>query len=85
MRDKFLYHRTVIVTAGVHRRLVSELSPRALTFRHWPGVSSYTSSCEFAGTYVFVKQSPGVVRCGRCLATSSALIANVRTLFCRVP
>ncbi len=57
------YHRTVIVTAGVHRRLASRLSPRGLTFRHWPGVSSYTYSCEFAGTCVFGKQSPGVVCC----------------------
>jgi len=62
---EFRYHRTVIVTAGVHRRLASELSPRRLTFRHWPGVSSYTSSCEFAGTCVFDKQSPGVMRCVR--------------------
>jgi len=59
------YHRTVIVTAGVHRRLASRLSPRGLTFRHWPGVTPYTFSYEFAGSYVFGKQSPGVMRCGR--------------------
>jgi len=58
------YHRTIIVIAGVHRRLASELSPRSLTFRHWPGVSSYTSSYEFAGTCVFGKQSPEISRCG---------------------
>ena len=30
-----------------------------LTFRHWSGVTPYTSSYEFAGSCVFVKQSPG--------------------------
>jgi len=59
------YLGQLIVTAGVHRRLASELSPRGLTFRHWPGVSLYTSSCEFAETCVFGKQSPGIMRCGQ--------------------
>ncbi len=54
---EFRYLRTVIVTAAVHRGFSSELSPFPLTFRHWAGVSPYTSSCEFAETCVFGKQS----------------------------
>ncbi len=30
-----------------------------LTFWHWSGVTPYTSSCEFAGSCVFGKQSVG--------------------------
>lgn len=33
--------------------------PPYLTFRHWSGVTPYTSSYEFAGSCVFAKQSPG--------------------------
>ena len=54
---EFRYLRTVIVTAAVHRGFSSELSPLPLTFRHWAGVSLYTSSCDFAQTCVFDKQS----------------------------
>ncbi len=54
---EFRYLRTVIVTAAVHRGFNSELAPLLLTFRHWAGVSPYTSSCELAETCVFVKQS----------------------------
>ncbi len=61
---EFRYLRTVIVTAAVHRGFSSELSPFPLTFRHWAGVSPYTSSCEFAETCVFVKQSAGPFHCG---------------------
>ena len=61
---EFRYLRTVIVTAAVHRGFSSELSPFPLTFRHWAGVSPYTSSCEFAETCVFVKQSAGPFFCG---------------------
>ena len=32
-----------------------------LTFRHWSGVTPYTSSYEFAGSCVFGKQSPGIL------------------------
>ena len=59
LADKeFRYLRTVIVTAAVHRGF--GLGPRArpLTFRHWAGVSPYTSPCGLAGTCVFGKQSP---------------------------
>ena len=32
-----------------------------LTFWHWSSVTPYTSSCEFAGSCVFDKQSPGIL------------------------
>ncbi len=60
---EFRYLRTVIVTAAVHRGFSSELSPLPLTFRHWAGVSLYTSSCDFAQTCVFGKQSIGPFLC----------------------
>src|SRR2546423_12852181 len=51
---EFRYLRTVIVTAAVHRGLDWELrAPLLLTFRHWAGVSPYTSTCVFAETCVF--------------------------------
>ena len=34
------------------------MHPPYLTFRHWSGVTPYTSSYEFAGSCVFGKQSP---------------------------
>ena len=61
--DKELrYHRTVIVTAAVHRSLNPKLNPcghhsRFLTYRHWAGVSPYTLPFGFAGTCVLDKQS----------------------------
>ncbi len=61
---EFRYLRTVIVTAAVHRGFSSELSLVPLTFRHWAGVSLYTSSCDFAQTCVFDKQSTGPFHCG---------------------
>ena len=61
---EFRYLRTVIVTAAVHRGFSSKLAPLPLTFRHWAGVSLYTSSCDFAQTCVFGKQSAGPFRCG---------------------
>jgi hypothetical protein len=61
---EFRYLRTVIVTAAVHRGFGSALARPPLTFRHWAGVSPYTSACALAGTCVFVKQSPGPVLCG---------------------
>src|SRR3982750_3958343 len=57
--------RTVIVTAAVHRGFNSQLlKPLLLTFRHWAGVSPYTSAFAFAETCVFAKQSPGPFHCG---------------------
>ena len=61
---EFRYLRTVIVTAAVHRGFSSELSPLPLTFRHWAGVSPYTSSYDFAQTCVFDKQSIEPFLCG---------------------
>ncbi len=61
---EFRYLRTVIVTAAVHRGFSSKLSPLPLTFRHWAGVSPYTSPYEFAETCVFVKQSVEPFLCG---------------------
>ena len=40
---EFRYLRTVRVTAAVHRGFDSKLSPLLLTFRHWAGISPYTS------------------------------------------
>ena len=60
LADKeFRYLRTVIVTAAVHRGFGSGRKALPLTFRHWAGVSPYTSPCGFAETCVFGKQSPG--------------------------
>ena len=59
----FRYLRTVIVTAAVHRGFSSVLAHLPLTFRHWAGISPYTSAFAFAETYVFVKQSPGPISC----------------------
>ena len=61
---EFRYLRTVIVTAAVHRGFSSWLrSPLPLTFRHWAGVSPYTSACAFAETCVFGKQSLEPIYC----------------------
>ena len=45
---EFHYLRTVIVTAAVHRGFNSDLSILLLTFRHWAGVSPYTSPFSLA-------------------------------------
>ena len=60
---EFRYLRTVIVTAAVHRGFGSSISALPLTFRHWAGVSPYTSTYVLAETCVFVKQSPGPAHC----------------------
>ena len=60
----FRYLRTVIVTAAVHRGFGSKLSLLALTYRHWAGVSLYTSSFDLAQTCVFDKQSLRPILCG---------------------
>ena len=53
---EFRYLRTVIVTAAVHwgfsRMLWVEPGHPSLTFRHWAGVSTYTSDFSLAGTCV---------------------------------
>src|SRR3989454_2761557 len=61
---EFRYLRTVIVTAAVHRGFASPLRSRLrLTFRHWAGVSPYTSACALAETCVFGKQSLEPISC----------------------
>jgi hypothetical protein len=56
--------RTIIVIADIHRGLhnpafhIAMKNPSWLTFRHWSGVTPYTSSYEFAGSCVFDKQLP---------------------------
>ena len=64
---EFRYLRTVIVTAAVYWGLSSVLRLLLhipLTFQHRAGVSPYTSSYDFAETYVFGKQSLGPILCG---------------------
>ena len=62
---EFRYLRTVIVTAAVHRGFASWLlTPLRLTFRHWAGVSPYTSTFVLAETCVFGKQSLEPIYCG---------------------
>ena len=59
--------RTIIVIADIHRGLHSPAVRIAtkhrpwLTFRHWSGVTPYTSSYEFAGSCVFGKQLAGTL------------------------
>ena len=68
---EFRYLRTVIVTAAVHwgfgSKLLLEGLPLPLTFQHWAGVSSYTSSFDLAETCVFVKQLLGPLLCDQLL------------------
>ncbi len=45
---EFRYLRTVIVTAAVHRGFGSDLPALPLTFRHWAGISPYTSPFGFS-------------------------------------
>ena len=69
---EFRYLSTVIVTAAVYRGFNSELAPLLLTFRHWAGVSPYTSAFALAETCVFAKQSPGPFHCGLDQSTHKA-------------
>ena len=59
---EFRYLRTVIVTAAVYWGFNSLLAQLLLTFQHRAGVRPYTSSCDFAESCVFGKQSspPGL-------------------------
>ena len=76
---EFRYLRTVIVTAAVHRGFNSELAPLLLTFRHWAGVSPYTSAHAFAETCVFGKQSIEPLHCG--LLAQAPLLPKLRGHF----
>ncbi len=82
---EFRYLRTVIVTAAVHRGLKFHASVALtfpLTFRHWAGVSPYTSYLYFAQTCVFGKQSLGPILCG---LPGGTPYPEVTGSFCRVP
>ena len=65
MRGKTFYLRTIIVIADIDRGLYNpaiQIAPydhSYLTFRHWSGVTLYTSTYVFAESCVFVKQLPG--------------------------
>src|SRR5512134_1531551 len=76
---EFRYLRTVIVTAAVYRGFDSRLAPLLLTFRHRAGVRPYTSSCEFAESCVFGKQSPGPLHCA--LLAEGPLLPKLRGYF----
>jgi hypothetical protein len=90
---EFRYLRTVIVTAAVYRGFSSRLSPLPLTFRHWAGISPYTSAYAFAETCVFGKQSPGPLLCNPLTlrpawsrhATRGQPSPEVTVVSCRVP
>ena len=80
---EFRYLRTVIVTAAVHRGFGLSLSARPLTFRHWAGVSPYTSPYGLAETCVFVKQSAEPFHCDP--HAGGAPSPEVTGPFCLVP
>src|SRR2546421_8414068 len=86
---EFRYLRTVIVTAAVHRGFDSTLAPLLLTFRHWAGVSPYTSAFAFAETYVFGKQSVEPLFCSLLTSLSRSYSGTPSSegtgSFCRVP
>ncbi len=85
---EFRYLRTVIVTAAVHRGLDSQLrSPLLVTFRHWAGVSPYTSASRSQRPVFLVNSrlsqflaapSPP---CLRRVATRAPLLPKVRGQF----
>ena len=52
-----------------------------LTFRHWSGVTPYTSSYEFAGSCVFGKQSPGSLSLRPTIASGQALLRTYGRFF----
>ena len=81
---EFRYLRTVIVTAAVHRGFISKLSLFHLTFRHWAGVSPYTSAYAFAETCVFGKQSAEPFHCNL-MSPPGDPSPEVTDPFCLVP
>ena len=72
---EFRYLWTIIVIAAVHWGFnsllrcyrLSSILQIILTFQHWAGVSSYTSSFDLAETCVFVKQLLGTLLCDHML------------------
>ena len=84
---EFRYLRTVIVTAAVYWDFGQELAPHHLIFQHRAGVRPYTSTCVFAESCVFVKQSqppifcnPFVLRCSH-HTTRAHLLPKLRCQF----
>ena len=63
---EFRYLRTVIVTAAVHWGFSSVRKHIPLTFQHRAGVRPYTSTCVFAESCVFSKQSQPPFHCDPC-------------------
>ena len=92
-RRNVLHLRTIIVIADIDRGLhssaqhINTLHPPCLTFRHWSGVTPYTSTYVFAGSCVFDKQLPGnlSLRPQTYCYVRAGLIPKLRPLFCRVP
>ena len=81
--------RTIIVIADIDRGLyrpahtVNCMHPPYLTFRHWSGITPYTSTYVFAGSCVFGKQSPGnnSLRPRRIAAKGQALLLTYGRFF----
>ena len=73
---QLIHLRTIIVIADVHRRFGDWREPLPLTFRHWSGVTPYTSPYGFAESCVFGKQSIGIFRCGRHVSLRSPLVTE---------
>ena len=89
---EFRYLRTVIVTAAVYWGLDSVRSHLLFTFQHRAGVRPYTSSCDFAESYVFSKQSLPPFHCNPLRLreqvsspSGGTPYPEVTVLICRVP
>ena len=87
---EFRYHRTVIVTAAVHRSLRNQLPTceghqPLLTYRHWAGVSPYTLRFRFAETCVLVKQLHSIIYCDPDTIRVGHLQKVTPSFCCRVP
>lgn len=82
LADKeFRYLRTIIVIADVHRRFGDWREPLSLTFRHWSGVTPYTSPYGLAESCVFGKQLDGHFSCALSLATQGRHFPKLRLAF----
>jgi hypothetical protein len=81
---EFRYLRTVIVTAAVHRGFSSSREALSLTFRHWAGVSPYTSTFVLAETCVFGKQLRGLLSCGLVTISTITCWINIVLYFLKL-
>ena len=90
---EFRYLRTVIVTAAVYRGFGSQLAPLPLTFRHWAGLSPYTSTlARWQGPVFLVNSRLGLVTAAPSRSTAQAASRyrgapspEVTGPICRVP